>query len=104
METKEEQQMRFEELGSEDKSKYETIKGKLFDRLDGELQSAVALYIYTVGRSCRARKSFYKPNLSGLLDWSLNRGAPVTPVRSTDQTGALVVHILSSELQFGCST
>jgi hypothetical protein len=30
-------------------------------------QSVVALYIYRVGRSCPARKSFYKANLSGLL-------------------------------------
>jgi hypothetical protein len=37
-------------------------------------QSTMALYIYRVGRSCLARKSFYKPNLSGLLNLAWNRG------------------------------
>jgi hypothetical protein len=45
-----------------------------FDRLDDEPQFIVALYIYRVGRSCPARKSFYKPNLSGLLNLARNRG------------------------------
>jgi hypothetical protein len=43
-------------------------------------QPVVALYIYTVGRSCPTRKSFYKPNLPGLLNLARNRGAPVRPV------------------------
>jgi hypothetical protein len=54
----------------------------------------VALYIYRVGRSCPARKSFYKPNLSGLLNLARNRGAPFRPVLGTGQTGAPGVQIL----------
>jgi hypothetical protein len=57
-------------------------------------QSVVALYIYRVGRSCPARKSFYKPNLSGLLNLARNWGAPVRPVMGTGQTGAPGVQIL----------
>jgi hypothetical protein len=57
-------------------------------------QSVVALYIYRVGRSCPARKSFYKPNLSGLLNFARNRGAPVRPVMGTGQTCAPGVQIL----------
>jgi hypothetical protein len=56
------------------KSKYETIKGNVFDRLDDEPPSVVALYIYRVGRFCPARKFFYKPNLSGLLNLARNQG------------------------------
>jgi hypothetical protein len=54
----------------------------------------VALYIYRVGRSCPARKSFYKPNLSGLLNLARNRGAPIRPVIVTGQTGEPGVQIL----------
>jgi hypothetical protein len=51
-------------------------------------------YIYRVGRSRPARKSFYKPNLSGLLNLARNRRAPVRPVVGTGQTGAPGVQIL----------
>jgi hypothetical protein len=54
----------------------------------------VALYIYRVRRSCLARKSFYKTNLSGLLNLARNRGAPVRLVMGTGQTGAPGVQIL----------
>jgi hypothetical protein len=42
--------------------------------LDDDPQSSVAPYIYRVGRSCPVRKSFYMPNLSGLLNLARNRG------------------------------
>jgi hypothetical protein len=51
-------------------------------------QSAEALYIYRVGRYCPASKSFYKPNLSGLLNLARNWEAPVRPVTGTSQTDA----------------
>jgi hypothetical protein len=54
----------------------------------------VALYIYRVERPFSARKSFYKPNLSGLLNLAWNQGARVRPVMGTGQTGALGVQIL----------
>jgi hypothetical protein len=46
------------------------------------------LYIYMVGRSCPARKYFYKPNILGHLDLTQNWGGPVKLVRGTGQTGA----------------
>jgi hypothetical protein len=46
-------------------------------------QSVVALYIYRVGRSCPARKSFYQSNLPGLLNLARNQGAPVRSVMGT---------------------
>jgi hypothetical protein len=55
--------------------------------LDDEPQSAVAIYIYRVGRSCPIRKYFYKLNLSGLLNLARNQG-------DTGQTGAPGVYIL----------
>jgi hypothetical protein len=54
----------------------------------------VALYIYRLGRSCPAKKSIFKPNLSGLLNLAQNQGAPVRPVVGTGQTGAPGVQIL----------
>jgi hypothetical protein len=54
----------------------------------------VALYIYRVGRSCPARKSFYKTKSIRTPFFGLDRGASVRPVRSTGQTGALDVQIL----------
>jgi hypothetical protein len=57
-------------------------------------QSAVALYIYRVGRSCPARKSFYKPKSIRTPCFGSNTGAPVKPARCTGQTGVLGVQIL----------
>jgi hypothetical protein len=51
----------------------------------------VALYIYRLGRSCPARKSFYKPNLSGLLNLARNRGALVRPVMGTGSPGMQIL-------------
>jgi hypothetical protein len=76
-ETKEEQQVADWKSWEEVKVNMRQIKVNRFDRLDDEPQSAVALYIYRVGRSCPVSKSFYKPNLSGLLNLARNRGALV---------------------------
>jgi hypothetical protein len=57
-------------------------------------QSAVALYIYRVGRSCPARKSFYKSQSIRTSLFGSDTGAPVRPVRSTCHTCALDVQIL----------
>jgi hypothetical protein len=57
-------------------------------------QSAVALYIYRAGRSCPTRKSFYKSKSIRTPLFGSDTGAPVRPVRSTGQTGALDVQIL----------
>jgi hypothetical protein len=54
-------------------------------------QSAVAHYIYRVGRSCPARKSFYKPKS---IRTPSDTGAPVRPLRCTGQAGVLGVEIL----------
>jgi hypothetical protein len=54
-------------------------------------QSAVALYIYRMGRSCPARKSFYKPKSIRTPRFGLDTGAPV---RHTGQTGVLDMQIL----------
>jgi hypothetical protein len=50
-------------------------------------QTAVALYIYRVGRSCPARNPFTARNSQGLLNWTRIRGPPVRP---TGQTGVAV--------------
>jgi hypothetical protein len=50
-------------------------------------QTAVALYIYTVGRSCPVRNPFAARNLQGLLNSTRTRGLPVRP---TGQTGVAV--------------
>jgi hypothetical protein len=73
-ETKGEQQVVDWKNWEEVKVNTRQIKVKRFDRLDDEPQSAVAPYIYKVGRSCPARKFFYKPNLSGVLNLAQNRG------------------------------
>jgi hypothetical protein len=87
-EMKEEQHGRRWKSKGTRKKKVNTMKDK-FDSFDCDIpQSVVALYIYRVGRSCPARKSFYKPNLSGLLNLAWNRGAAVRPVKGTSQTGA----------------
>jgi hypothetical protein len=54
----------------------------------------VALYIYRVGRSCPARKSFYKSKSIRTPLFGSDTGAPVRLVRSTTQTGTLDVQIL----------
>jgi hypothetical protein len=54
-------------------------------------QTAVALYIYRVGRSCLARNPFTTRNSQGLLNSTRARGPPVRPVRPTGQTGVAVV-------------
>jgi hypothetical protein len=43
-------------------------------------QTAVALYIYRVGRSCPARNPFIAKNSQGLLNSTQTRGPPVRPV------------------------
>ena len=53
-------------------------------------QTAVALYIYRVGRSCPARNPFTTRNSLGLLNSTRTRGPPVRPVRPTGQTGVAV--------------
>jgi hypothetical protein len=53
-------------------------------------QTAVALYIYRVGRSCPARNPFTARNSQGLLNSTRTRGPPVRPVRPTGQTGVAV--------------
>jgi hypothetical protein len=73
-ETKEEQQVVDWKSWEEIKVNTRQIKVNRFDRLDDEPQSAVALYIYRVGRSCPIRKYFYEPNLSGLLNLARNQG------------------------------
>jgi hypothetical protein len=49
-------------------------------RLDDSPQSVVALYIYRVGRSCPARKSFYKSKPTKTPGCGSYTGAPVRPV------------------------
>jgi hypothetical protein len=71
---KEEQQVVDWKIWQEVKVNTRQIKVNRFDRLDDEPQSAVAPYIYRVGRSCPTRKSFYKPNISGLLNLARNQG------------------------------
>jgi hypothetical protein len=53
-------------------------------------QTAVALYIYRVGRSCPARNPFTARNSQGLLNSTRTRGPPVRPVRPTGQTDVAV--------------
>jgi hypothetical protein len=53
-------------------------------------QTAVALYIYRVGRSFPARNPFTTRNLQGLLNSTRTRGLPVRPVRCTGPTGVAV--------------
>jgi hypothetical protein len=53
-------------------------------------QTAVALYIYRVGRSCHARNPFTARNSQGLLNSTWTRGPPVRPIRPTGQTGVAV--------------
>jgi hypothetical protein len=53
-------------------------------------QTAVALYIYRVGRSCPAKNPFTTRNSQGLLNSTRTRGPPVRPVRPTGQTGVAV--------------
>jgi hypothetical protein len=53
-------------------------------------QTAVALYIYRVGRSCPARNPFTTRNSQGLLNSTRIRGPPVRPVRPTSETGVPV--------------
>jgi hypothetical protein len=85
------------------------IKVNRFDRLDDEPQSVVALYIYRVGRSCLVRNSFYKPNLSRLLNLARNRGGTgLTDEghrsdRCTRRVDFGEVISPSSGLRFGCS-
>jgi hypothetical protein len=88
VETKEEQQVVDWKSWEEVKVNTRQIKVNRFDRLDDEPQSAVAPYIYRVWRSCPARKSFYKTNLSGLLNLARNRGGTGLTGEGTGQTGA----------------
>jgi hypothetical protein len=53
-------------------------------------QTAVALYIYRMGRSCPARNPCTTRNSQGLHNSTRTRGPPVRPVRPTDQTGVAV--------------
>jgi hypothetical protein len=53
-------------------------------------QTAVALYIYRVGRSCPARNPFTTRNSQGLHNSTRTQDPPVRPVRPTDQTGQAV--------------
>jgi hypothetical protein len=53
-------------------------------------QTAVALYIYRVGRSCPARNPFTTQNSQRLLNSTRTRGPPVRPTRPTGQTGAAI--------------
>jgi hypothetical protein len=53
--------MGLENLGFGDKSKYETNKVNMFDRLD-DAQSTATPHIYWGGRTCPARKSLNKSN------------------------------------------
>jgi hypothetical protein len=50
-------------------------------------QTAVALYIYRVGRSCPARNPFTTQNLQRFLNSTRTRGLPVRP---TGQTGVAI--------------
>jgi hypothetical protein len=53
-------------------------------------QTAVALYIYRVGRSCPARNPLTTRNSQGLLNSTQIREPPVRPVRPTGQTSVAV--------------
>jgi hypothetical protein len=53
-------------------------------------QTAVALYIYRVGRYCPTRNPFTTRNSQGLLNSTRTRGPPVRPVRPTVQTSVAV--------------
>jgi hypothetical protein len=77
---KEEQHGRVRKVREKRNEKVNTIK---IDSIVISPQSAMALHIYRVGRPCPGRKSFYRPNLSGLLNFSRNREAPVRPVMVT---------------------
>jgi hypothetical protein len=61
-------------------------------------QTAVALYIYRVGRSCPARNPFIAKNSQGLLNSTQTRGPPVRPVRPTGQTGVAVAGLATRHL------
>jgi hypothetical protein len=53
-------------------------------------QTAVALYIYRVERSCPVRNPFTTRNPQGLLNSTRTRDPPVRPVRPTGQTGVSI--------------
>jgi hypothetical protein len=53
-------------------------------------QTAVALYIYRVGRSCLARNPFTTRNSQGFLNSTQTRGPPFRPVRPTGHTDVAV--------------
>jgi hypothetical protein len=53
-------------------------------------QTAVALYIYRVERSCPTRNPFTTRNSQGLLNSTWTRGAPVKLVKPTGPTGVAV--------------
>jgi hypothetical protein len=53
-------------------------------------QTAVALYIYRVGRPSPAKNPFTTRNSQGLHNSTRTRGPPVRPVRPTGQTGVAV--------------
>jgi hypothetical protein len=109
-ETKEEQQVVDWKSWEDVKVNTRQIKVNKFDRLDDEPQSVVALYINRVGRSCPVRKSFYKPNLSGLLNMARNKGG--TGLTSEEHRSDRCVRRVdlgdvispSSGLRFGHST
>jgi hypothetical protein len=109
-ETKQEQQVVDWKSWEEVKVNMRQIKVNRFDRLDDEPQSAMAHYIYRVGRSCPTRKSFYKPNLSGLLNLAWNQGGTgLTGEGHRSDRCIRCVHLgevisPSSGLRFGYST
>jgi hypothetical protein len=61
-------------------------------------QTAMALYIYRVGRSCSARKPFTSRYSLGFLNSTWTRGPPVGPVRPTGQTGVAVARLATGRL------